>query len=195
MPAILGAAKSESPEVRDAAIYLLARHGDARAATILLDAALGDAEVAQTAKDGLKNLPGEDVDATILARLAGADAKAQTVLFDLLAARRITAATPTICEALADSDESVRLAALAALGRLADLDDIELLSGKALADDSLTETAAAQSALQMAVLRMSDRDACAAKLAESLPGASEEDQVYLLGLLGKLSGPQQFPAR
>ena len=190
LPAILAAAKSESPEVRQAAIYVLAKYGDASAAVILLEAALGDAEVAQTAKDGLKNLSGEEVDAAILARLAGADAKTKTILFDLLAARRIAAATPAVRDALADTDASVRLAALAALGRMAELGDIAILTGRALAENDPTETAAAKSSLQMAVLRMSDRDACAAKLAASMAGTSDEGQAYLLDLLGKLSGPK-----
>jgi hypothetical protein len=40
----------------------------------------------------------------------------------------------------------------------------------------------------MAVLRMSDRNACAAKLAACLEGAKAANQVYLLSLLGKLGG-------
>ena len=165
LPAILAASKSPSPAVRQAAICVLAKHGDASAAAILLDAALGDAEVAQTAKDGLKNLPGQAVDAAVLARLSGADPQAKAVLFEICAARRIPAATPAIRAALAETSEPVRLAAIAALGQLAELDDIDLLAGKALADGSPAETAAAQAALRMAALRMSDREACAAKLA------------------------------
>ena len=188
LPAILAASKSESPAVRQAAIYVLAKHGDASAAAVLLDAALGDAEVAQTAKDGLKNLPGQEVDAAILARLADADPKAKVVLFEISGARRIAAATPAIRTALAEANEPVRLAAIAALGRLAELDDVDLLAGKALAGSSPAETAAAQAALRMAALRMSDREACAAKLAARLGGASVDNQAYLLGLLGKLSG-------
>jgi HEAT repeat protein len=190
MPAVLAATKSESPAVRQAAIYVLAKHGDASAAPVLLDAALGDAEVAQAAKDGLKTLAGQEVDAAILARLAGADAKAKVVLFDLLAARRIAAATPSIRQALSDANEPVRIAAITALGRLADLGDVDLLSGKALAGTSPAEKGAAQVSLRMAILRMSDRDACAAKLAARLGGAPIEQQTYLLELLGKLSGPK-----
>ncbi len=191
-PAVMAAAKSESPEVREAAIYVLAKYGDASAAAILLDAALGDAAVAQSAKDGLKNLPGQEVDAAILARLAGADAKKKSILFDILAVRRIAAAAPAVREALADGDELVRLAALAALGHLAELNDIDLLAGKALDANqgNANETNAAKSALQMAVLRMSDRDACAAKLAAGINGASDENRDFLLALLGKMSGPK-----
>ncbi len=190
MPAVLAASKSESPAVREAAIYVLAKHGDASATAILLDAALGDAQAAQTAQEGLKGLNGQEVDAAILARLANADAKAKVILFDVLASRRIAAAMPTIRQATGDADESVRIAAIMTLGRLAELGDIDLLSAKALADGNKAETNAAKVAIRMAMLRMSDRDACAAKLAERLKGATDEQQVYLLELLGKLSGPK-----
>jgi HEAT repeat protein len=190
MPAVLAASKSESPLVRQAAIYVLAKHGDASAAAVLLEAALGDAEVAATAQEGLKHLSGEPVDVAILARLPQADATAKVVLFDLLAARRIAAAAPTIRSAIFEGDPLVRLAAIAALGRLAEPADIDLLADKALQAGDAAEMAAAQASLRMAVLRMSDRDACAAKLASHISGASPENQAYLLGLLAKLSGPK-----
>ena len=188
MPVVLAASKSELPAVREAAIRLLAKHGDASAAGLLLDAALGDAEVAQTAKEGLKTLPGAEVDAAVVARLAGAQPKAKAVLIELLGARRIAAQTPAVLQAAADADESGRIAAIAALGRLAELKDIDILIGKSLGGATPAETAAAQTALKMAALRMSDRDGCAAKLAEKLKGASAENQAYLLTMLGKVSG-------
>jgi len=188
MSLFLAASKSESTEIREAAIEVLAHHGDASAAAVLLEAALGDAAVAQTAKDAISNLPGNDVDAAIVARLAGAEPKAKAILFELLGARRVVAATPAVCAALTDSNEPVRLAAIAAFGRLAELKDLDVLAGKAMAGGSPAESAAAQAALKMAVLRMSDRDACAAKLAGALKGASAANQKYLLELLSKVSG-------
>jgi HEAT repeat protein len=184
----LAASKSESPAIREAAIIVLAKHGDASAATVLLDAALADAAVAQTAKEGLTNLPGQEVDAAIVARLSGADAKAKVVLIELLGARRVVTATPAVREALSDGNEPVRLAAITAFGRLVELQDLGVLVGKALAAGKPAETSAAQTALKMAALRMSDREACAAKLAESLAGASAANQKYLLELLGRVSG-------
>lgn len=188
MPLVLAASKSDSPAVREAAIIVLAKHGDASAAAVLLDAALGDAEVAQTAKAGLKNLPGQEVDAAVVARLNGADAKAKAVLIELLGARRVAAAAPTIREALGDGNESIRLAAIGALAWVADLNDIDVLAAKAMVEGDSPETAAARVALRMAALRMSDRDGCATKLAGRLAGASAANQVALLELLGKVSG-------
>lgn len=190
LPTVIAATKSESPAVREAAIAVLAKLGDASAVTILLDAALSDGAVAATAKEGLKNLAAAEADAAILAKLADADAKSLAVLFELAGARRISAAAGKIRESLTSSDEPVKLAALAALGQLIAVQDLELLTSRALAGGAAPETTAAQAALRIAALRMADRETTAAKLAACLAGASAENQAYLLELLGKVSGKQ-----
>ena len=86
LPTVVAATKSESPAVREAAIAVLAKLGDASAVAILLDAALGEGPVAATAKEGLKNIAAPEADAAIVARLADADAKAKAVLFELAGA-------------------------------------------------------------------------------------------------------------
>jgi HEAT repeat protein len=188
LPVVLEATKSKSAAVREAAIGVLARHGDASAVAILLDAALGEGEVAAAAKEGLKTLSGQEVDAAVAAKLAGADAKAKVVLFELAGARRLTATEPAVRAALADGDEPVRLAAITALGQLIELKDLELLTSRALSGTAAAETTTAQRALRTAALRMGDREGCAARLAECLKGASSANQVYLLELQGRISG-------
>jgi HEAT repeat protein len=128
------------------------------------------------------------VDAAILAELAHAGAQTKAVLIELAGARGLVAAKPAVRQALEDSNEAVRLAALAALGQLIDLQDFDLLTSRALAAGGSTEKTAAQAALQVAALRTADRDASAAKLAAALQGASVDDQTYLLEVLGKISG-------
>jgi HEAT repeat protein len=188
LPVLRDASKSKSTEVREAAIQVLARMGDASAGDVLLAASLGDNQVARTAKEALKTLPGNQIDAAIVAKLAGADGKAKVTLLELVGARQIAAAAPAARQALADADEAVRIAAIAAIGQLVELKDIELLTARALGSSGQAEAAAARSALKMAAQRMSDRDGCAAKLAACLKGASAADQTYLLELLGKVSG-------
>ncbi len=188
LPMVLAATKSESPAVREAAIAVLAKLGDASAVAILLEAALGEGPAAATAKEGLKRLEAQEADAAILAKLADADAKAKAVLFELAGARRITAAAGQVRESLSSSDEAVKLAALTALGQLIELKDLDLLTSRALAASKTPETEAAQAALRMAALRMADRDGAAAKLAGALRDASADNQAYLLELLGKMSG-------
>ncbi|MGQ9576663.1 MAG: HEAT repeat domain-containing protein [Thermoguttaceae bacterium] len=188
LPAVLAATNSPSPAVRQAAIRVLAKLGDASALGVLLDAALGDGELAQVAREGLKAMAGPEVDQAITARLKQADAKAKAALLDLAGARRIAAARPVVRQALADADPQVQLAAIAALGQLVELKDLDLVLNLALGDPASKQTQAARAALRTAALRMADREACAARLAESLKGTSPANQVYLLELLGTLSG-------
>ncbi len=188
LPMVLAATRNDSPAVREAAVVVLAKLGDASAVAILLDAALGDGAAAAAAKEGLKTLKAQEADAAILAKLADADAKTKAVLFELAGARRIGAAASQIRESLSSSDEAVKLAALTALGQLIELKDLDLLTSRALAASKTPETEAAQTALRMAALRMADRDGAAAKLAECLHGASPDNQAYLLELLGRMSG-------
>jgi HEAT repeat protein len=185
---IVAAAKNESPAVRQAAIYVLARHGNASTVAILLDVALGGGEVARTALESLKSIPGEGVDAAIIARLKDADPAAKALLIGLVGARRIVAADPAVRQALADPSEPVRLAAIEALGQLVGLSDLDLLTRRAFGEGSRAEHAAARDALRTAALRISDREACAAKLAASLKGNTPGNQEYLLELLGRLGG-------
>ncbi len=189
LPVVLAASKSKSAAVREAAIRVLARHGDASAVALPLEAALGEGEVAAAAKEGLKGISGQEVDAAIAAKLSGADAKAKAVLFELVGARRLTAAEPAVRAALSDADESVRLAAITAMGQLVELKDLELLISRALTGAG-AEGTTAQRALRTAALRMGDREGCAARLAECLKGTSAVNQGYLLELLGRISGPK-----
>jgi HEAT repeat protein len=184
---VVALSRSQHAPVREAAIAVLAAIGDASATAVLLEAALGGGPTAQVALEGLKTLPGQQVDEAILAKLAAADAKTKLVLLELAGARRIAAAQAVVRAALTDADEAVRLAALPALAQLIALEDFELLTSRALAAES-KESTAARDALRTAALRMADRDACAARLGACLAGASAADQEFLLDLLGKVSG-------
>ena len=70
--------KSESEEVRKAAVYALTKRADPDAAAVLIDIALGDGAVATAAKDGLIDIPGKGIDATITDKYATANAHAKT---------------------------------------------------------------------------------------------------------------------
>ena len=181
--------KHPSLDVREAAIRVFAKRGDASALTILLDAALGEAKLASIARSGLIHLPSRDTDAAICVRLVGADAKAKVVLFDLIGVRQIVVAAPVVRAGLSDTERPVRLAALAAMAQLVDVAGLDLLLDKALAPQGdKEEIAAAKTALQTATRRMSDRDGCAAKLGERLEGASAANRSYLFESLRKVSG-------
>jgi HEAT repeat protein len=180
--------KSEAACVRDASLKVLARIGDASVGDILLAAALGDGEVAAAAKESLKTFSGGETDKAIVDKFGSADAKAKLTLLELIGARRIAAAAPLVRQSLSDADEGVRIAAVTAMGQLVELKDFGLLTGRALPNEA--EVLAAKAAMKTAALRMSDRDACAAMLAACMANSSLADQIYILELLGKVSGPK-----
>lgn len=189
LPVVLNAAKSEYPAIREAAIRVLARLGDASAVAVLLDTALGDGPTAQLARERLKTISGEAVDSAILERLAAAEPSAKIVLFDLAGSRGIAAAAPLARESLGASEPEVRRAALAALGQLVSLDELDVLLDLALADPGQGEVEAARDALRTAALRVDDRDACATRLAARLDSVPAEKKAYLLDLIGQVGGP------
>jgi len=183
------ATESKLPEVREAAIVVLAKRGDASVAGLLLDAALGGGEISKTARQGLETLAGAEVDEAITARLAPAKVEEKPILFELVAARRIAAAKPAVREALKSSDESIRLAAIAAFGQLADLDELDVLLERASNAAAGTEAAAAQAALRTAAQRMDDRERTAEVFAREVEQRDGETQTWLFDLLGQIGGP------
>lgn len=188
LPEMLAAAStSDAPELREAAIRVLAKRGDASAAPILLDAALSDGSFAASAQQGLQTLQGKAVDDAIVARLADANPQAKVVLFELAGVRRIAAATPLVRQALNDSNAEVKAAALNAFAQLADVNDMDMLLERASASDA-AEAAASRQALRTAVMRLGDQEASTRKLAERLANATPEYRTYLLELLGQMGG-------
>jgi HEAT repeat protein len=171
-------------------LQVLAKIGGPEAVQTLLDAALSGDAVSQQAGELLKTISSDDADQAILTRLRNAEPKQQAVLIPLVGARRITAATAAVKNLLDDPQEPVRLAAITALGQLVSLNELDLLTRRALQGSSPAESQAAQAALKAAAMRMTDREACSAKLAALVPEASAEQQVYLLELLTQLSGPK-----
>ncbi|MCX5648959.1 MAG: HEAT repeat domain-containing protein [Planctomycetota bacterium] len=121
LPAVLAVVKTGPTHVRVAAMDALARFGNVSCVPVLLEAAVdSDAEVAQKAKGTLTRLPGQDVDAELVTRLAQATGKMRQAVIEVAKQRRIAAALPTIARCVDDADAEVRGAAIEALGALAE---------------------------------------------------------------------------
>ncbi len=121
LPAVLKTARSGPPRLRIVAVGVLDRLGDPSAVPVLLEAATaGDAELAMAARGVLLRLPGNEVDADLLARLPQAAGKTCQVLIELAAKRRLDRALPTIIKFAEDPDVEVCLAAVRAIGVLGD---------------------------------------------------------------------------
>lgn len=119
LPAVVEAAKSGPGHVRIAAMEALERFGNASCVPVLLGAAIeADAELAQAAKVTLLRLPGQDVDAALLAALPKASGKTLQVVIETAGQRRVEAALPAMVRAVGDADAGVRGAAVDAIGSI-----------------------------------------------------------------------------
>ena len=104
--------------------------------------------------------------------------------------RAIVSAAAVVVKAADDPAAEVRLAAIRALGRVAGVQELPVLTGRLLAAKTPDETAAAQESLDAACARIPDRDACAGRLRDSMAQAPVAARCVLLGLLGRVGGPQ-----
>ncbi|MGE5191744.1 MAG: HEAT repeat domain-containing protein, partial [Deltaproteobacteria bacterium] len=189
LPAVLKAAGSGPKPVRLAAIGALARVGDATCLSPLLDIALeSDADVAQTAKAALGDLPGENIDKDIVARLSRAEGKIYPLLLELVGQRRIEA-IPALLKGVEHSDKAVRTAALTALGETVDLKRLSVLISQVVKPKHPDDAAVAQQALKTAAVRMPEREECAEQLAAAVDGASAvPTKIVLLEVVGAVGG-------
>jgi HEAT repeat protein len=198
LPAVLAAAGSGPTATRAAALRALETLGDASALPVLLAAAAGsEAELATAARASLTRLRGgEAVDRAVVEALAagGCDPALRAALVELAGRRSIRAAVPALQRALDDESEAVRLAAVTALGETIGLDDLSALGARLVAPRSAEEAEAARDALRVAVRRMPDQDACAAKLVGALDAAPAAAKGAFLEVLGALGGAKALAA-
>jgi HEAT repeat protein len=189
LPAVLEASKAGSaPPVRLAAIRALGSLGDGAAVPVLLEAATDStAEVAQAAQASLESLRGRDVDAAIVRMLERGPAKLRPALIELAGRRRIAAAVSALRKAAGEENREIRLAAIAALGKTIELEDLPFLTGR-LAGSEGEETDALRDALMAAARRMPDPAACTEKLKAAMGQAPVAAKSVLLDALGAVSG-------
>lgn len=189
LPAVLQAASKGPQAVRLSAIDALSRVGDASCLSALLDIAIeGNADLTQAAKATLAELPGENVNAQVVALLPAAEGKSYPLLLEVVGTRRI-AAVPTLLKALDHDDADVRHAALTALGETVELENLSALIARATKPKHSEDASVAQRALKAASIRMPDREACAAQLAEAVNQTKAvPTKVALLEILAEMGG-------
>jgi HEAT repeat protein len=188
LSAILEAAGHGPKQVRIAAIGALGRVGDATCVSPLLEIALEpDAELVRTAKTALAELPDENVDKDIVARLAEARGKPFSLLIEIVGQRRIQA-TAVLEKALDHSDPTVRSAALTSLGNTVPAESLSVLISQVVDPNHPDDALVARQALKTASIRMPDREACAMELATAIERSSSSTQSALLEILGAMGG-------
>ena len=189
LPIMVETAKVGEKSVRMAAVGMLRRVGNASCVPVLLDVAVeADEELVDAAKTALEGLPGKDVDAELVARLAKAEGKARPVLIELAGRRRVESAVPALLVAADDSDVQVRAAALVALGSAVGPGDLGFLISRVVAPKAGDDAKVAAQALLAAAIRMPDREACAAQLTDAMANAALPAKCSILEVLGAMNG-------
>lgn len=209
-PAALEALKSEDATLRAAALRAVGRLGGPEGVLPLAEiAARGEGEEPQAARQILARLSGEGVEEAFL-RLAQAGppetaplpslrrggrggtkegwGEVRAVLVATLADRKMEAARPVLLQIARDPDPQVAVAALKALGRLAGPPELAELVKLLLTASDEARREAAQDALVACARRLGDPDRTLQPLFDALPGASAEDTLALLPVLGQVGG-------
>jgi hypothetical protein len=189
-PLVIKAARSGPESVRAHALRALARFDEAATAPVLLDAALEpSAAVSQPALEVIDGLRSAAINRLIAERLAGAEGHAKLALIELAGRRQVTAAMSTLWQLSESSaDTAARAAALKALGGTISFGDLPRLIARLNAGKADDESAAILAALKDAAPRMPDREAYAAKIAGTMPGASPAIQRQLLEVMKSIGG-------
>ncbi|MCE9545852.1 MAG: PBS lyase [Planctomycetia bacterium] len=195
-PAVLQAAKSGPKPARLAAIGILRRAGNASSVPTLLEISIdADPEIAQSGRAALAVLPGNEVDAEIVARLSKAENNLLPLLIELVGQRRIDA-TAALQQAVDSTDPQIRHAALTALGATVGPDGLPILIARATAPKNADDGPVARQALRTASIRMADREACAKLLVAAMNqgGSDVAKKVEMLEILGAVGGTNALAA-
>lgn len=195
LTAILKAAEQGPLAVRLSAVDALARVGDVTCLNSLLKIAVDkDAELSVAAKDTLAELPGDNVNAQIVALLPKAEGATYPLLIELVGKRRIQA-VPQLLKALDNNSGVVRSAALVALGETVSLQQLSVLIDQVVAPKKSEDAEIAQKALKAASIRMADREACAKELSAAVDRVkSVPVKGTLLQILGAMGGTNALQA-
>ena len=189
LPTVLKAAQSSQTDLRITATTILIRLGDVSCVPVLLDAAIAqDPQLAEAAMETLVRLPGKDVDADLLGRLASARAKRLQVLIELAGQRQISVALAPVASRLHDSNAGIRAAAVETVGIIGqDAQCVDLV--KLLQE---TNNSKERAGIEKALLAISGR--CGTRCLVHLRPLtqSRDNEIHMIGLhaLAIIGGPE-----
>ncbi len=138
----------------------------------------GDQDMQSVAISMVKDMPGEDVTKALAAELPNLSPKSQVQLISALGDRGDAAARPAVVDAAKSENQSVRIAALRALGQLGDKTTVTLLA-QAAADAAGAEQKAARDSLYR--LRGENVDQV---VLDEIAKADADVKVELIGAVG-----------
>jgi HEAT repeat protein len=193
VPVALSALKSESQDVRRAAIQTAAVVGGPRAIAVLVPMT-ASGEDQQPARDALARMRGPGVEQALLQAAGQGEPSVRAVLMAVLAERATPAATTTLVTAARGTETRVAVAALRSLGRTARADQQASLTEVMVRTGNDEVRDAAREALVAVSQRAGNGTAVADSLASSVTGATPQAQAALLLALAEVGGDRALEA-
>lgn len=189
--------RSENPGVGAAAARALGGLGDADTVCMLAEFAAGkDKNISQAAEDAIARLSGPGVDANIIGGIVSGLVPTRVILINAAGQRSMESASEVLLAAAADSDESVRIAALKALAKAGtEKHYSRILDIVVKAGDSGTRSAA-EAALLAVGKKVSDAKTGTEPLIEVLDkkDVPVDTVVSIVKVLSGLGGPEAVTA-
>ncbi len=193
--AIAGATKSEHASVRLAAIEALGSVGDTSAVSLLTQiAATAKGKDQQVARASLKQLSGDEIDATLIRAIGSGDTNVRVEVIHALVGRKTKSALGDLLKAAGDSDKTIRREAIRAVGSLAGENDLKTLVALVVGAKDADDRTAAEQALGTAFLAVADRRKRAAPLLAAFGSASGEAKPVLVRMLGRAATAESLAA-
>ncbi len=192
-------AESQDEAVKVAAIRALGRLGDRSSIEVLSRlAAASEGAIQQAARESMARLREANLGAEMMAALSAAANKGETrqavELIEALVARGSREAVPTLNDLAKKGEGEVRLAALKALGALAEPKQFPLLIGEVLAARAEPEARVAEEAALKVAGRISVQADRVGPVLEALKRAESAKVPALLRLMGRNPGPEALAA-
>jgi len=184
---------SEEEAVRAAALRAIGALGGEEDVALLAAKVGTEAAAEKTAaRESLVRLRGDKINAAVLAELEKGEPAVRVELLGVLAARNARDTVDTVLNSAADSDASVRVAALEALRYLADANNIAGVIDALKAAGDEVEGRKAELALLAVCSR--ERQACTDALIAGIEGAEPSARITLLRAIARAGGPNALDA-
>jgi len=139
----------------------------------------GDQEMQAVAVAMVKDMPGADVTKALVKELPNLSAASQVQLLSALSDRGDAAALPAVIDAVKAEDESVRIAALKAVGQLGDESSVDLLALTAAATRGAEQKAARESLYRLRGAKVDE------VILEGITKAPSKTKVELIKSVGE----------
>ena len=189
-PAVLALLAKEKDEVvRAAALRSLGSLGESADVPLLMKSLSAGESQRDAARVSLGQLLGADVSQGIVAELPNCKADVQCVLLELLADRGDRSTLPAMLKAAVGRDATVRTAAMRALAKLAEVEQVAGMVQGVLAAEAGQERDNAERAIVLVCQRISDPSLQAAPIIEAMRPLDAAQSAIVLPTLGRIGGP------